>query len=201
MEEEIMTSLFHRAFPVSEEDWFRRIKSFPDSIQGHSVAFQSTGYNALLFSYQESMWVWTPDTGMTHHCTISGSSPQLFVFVVEVGLTDLFLVDTFIYANHSVLSRDYLERMEVARRWIHDHPVRVESKCKIKGMEPFRSAYLDYEILVDNFFTMRCRQLFPGHCAHSLWQQRHTLSFAVDGLLFNRLLCSQEAGLLCTVFL
>jgi hypothetical protein len=198
MEDETMFSLFHRKFPDSDADWYTKIDTFSltSLSRGHSVSFKTSGHNALLFSYQSSTWLWTT-SGTTHLETedTTNTSSKLSVFSVEVVARDIWIVDTFIYNNRGIISRDYLERMEVARRWMQHQPLRQRTLPTRMNVIPFKSAYPDYEILM-NDMTIRCKQLFPGHEANEIWKQKQILPFPSDGLVFNCLLCPREPGLL-----
>jgi hypothetical protein len=192
-----MTFMFQPTFP----GWYTTIDSVHRSSlrRGHSVSLKTTGHNALLFSYQSALWIWTPSTG-TKCLTVSDDnvSQKLSVFSVEVvESSKVYIVDTFIYNDRVVLGRDCLERMEIARHWIHDHPgkQRLPSPSIMTGITPFHSAYHDYAV-VNDMMTITCKSMFPGHCANDLWTARHRMSFQVDGLVFNYLLSPREPGLL-----
>jgi hypothetical protein len=174
---------------------------------GYLVSLKADGERAFLFIVQDKQTIFHATllhrdlqlqvlmqnyTDLEKHHTVT-------VFDVEVLQDCLLVFDTLVFASHSLVSDDYLFRIECAKRWTHEY--RSESVVAIsKAMlwtDPSLSAFTPASKFGTNCVVLSAKwhifvkPVFYTHGLAKMWTYYSAVpSIQKEGLIFTRLLQS-----------
>jgi len=151
---------------------------------GYVMSYTTLGDRALLFMSPTGAWLWNISTNLP--IPLSHLPTDLYIFEVEVTPGEIYISDVLVYANRVVISRDYLERLETARKWSDAY--RGNKQLLSSDTTACRSAYGEY-VIGAGVHTIRIRRIYPAFQIEGFWKRR---TREVQGLVFHRLLVRYE---------
>ena len=118
MELRILSQIHGETLTAAPTQKYTVTRTMPYPMQAYAGTWMRTGgRRAYLFVSPSGAWVWD---GQRHALDLRVCETDMIcVFIVHVSGTDVCIEDMLLYQNRSLISRDYLERMEAARKWMH----------------------------------------------------------------------------------
>ena len=146
---------------------------------GFVASYGTTGASAFLFVTPSGAWLWNH---VQESVPVAGLASKLCIFEVEVTSACLYITDVLVYETTVLTSRDYLERVEAARKWMHLS----FQGCKVVVSDPHacRSAYPQYVLQVPEW-QVRVQCAYPAFELDTLWARRPS---ETRGIVYHRTL-------------
>jgi hypothetical protein len=184
----ILSTVFGRdikRFPVPSVD--RKVSS-PLLLPAYVASYRSRGRRCLLFLTPGDCWWWNGSTRTT--LPDLGVQDTVSVFEVEVQTQCIYITDVLVCTGLSVISRDYLERLETGRKWLSAQQHRVVSRPQVFGLpRACPSAHAECYLSVTETLSFVVKRVYPSVFTDTLWE--HVPTWA-DGVVLNPLLTGYQ---------
>jgi hypothetical protein len=161
MELTLLSEVFHR--PIT--NFPRDPHTTPALPNGSVVSFQTTGTHAYLFVTPSAAWLWNH---VQASVPIAGLASELCIFEVEVTPACLYITDVLVLDTTVLTSRDYLERVEAARKWMH---LSGQGLPVHSDRDACRSAYPSYVLQLPKW-QLHIQRAYPAYELGALWARR-----------------------------
>jgi hypothetical protein len=147
---------------------------------GYVMSYKADGDRAFLFQQGRHCWLYHRSGKiecLSPPIQSENSPVTLFDCEVMTGTNRIFLFDTLMYSSRNILRTDYLQRLELSRKWCQGGTV---NAIQTKHIVPTR--YLDTTIQIGKYQIMS-KPVYPTTSLSKLV----ATTFAQDGLIFTQL--------------
>jgi hypothetical protein len=151
---------------------------------GYVMSHKADGDRAFLFQQGQHCWLYHRSGKvecLSPPIQSENSPVTLFDCEVMTSTNHIFLFDTLMYASRNILRTDYLQRLELSRKWCTKNggtPNGIQTKHSVP------SRYLDTTIQIGQYQIMS-KPVFPTTSLSKL--AGITSTFVQDGLIFTQL--------------
>jgi hypothetical protein len=163
---------------------------------GYVTSFKADGTRAFLY-FLDSL-VWTMDR-TAQHITLcdKSTSPVIGLTILDVevlhDLNQIYVFDGIVIDSRSIIYMGYIQRMECIRKWFtHRKGSTVDDVSNIPRVHvecassTKRTHFSVTNSLGTCVWTIRIKPIYWMKDVFNIWQCRHMLPFAQDGLVFTK---------------
>jgi hypothetical protein len=152
---------------------------------GYVMSYKADGGRAFLFLQGQHSWLYHRNGSVEWiHCSKTLENGPITMFDVEVMVStkSIYLFDALMYTSRNLLRTDYLQRMELARKWCAEHPNAVRNELQTEHTVPSRHADTTVEL---GKYNIQSKPVFPTYKLNLL--KKDDTSFDEDGYIFTQL--------------
>lgn len=157
----------------------------PKLSYGYVMSYKADGDRAFLFIQGNHTWLYHRDghiEWITQSIALENGPLTMFDVEVMTSTKQIYVFDTLMYLSKNLLRTDYLQRLELARKWcsVHQNGQRTETQTN----HTVPSRYADTMVELGSF-SISTKPVFPTYNLDLL--ESESVSFAQDGLIFTQL--------------
>jgi hypothetical protein len=153
---------------------------------GYVCSLKADGERAFLFLQGNHAWFYhrTGQIQWIHQpLDEEEENGPITLFDVEVIQDDIYLFDTLMYKSRNLLRADYLQRVELARKWCKENGAPKPS-ISSKTHHRIPSRFPDCTVFLGTY-KVQAKAVFPTHALQHMASEAGPM--AQDGLIFTQL--------------